>query len=51
MFDFQGKVAVITGASGISIGKTIAKHFFEAGAKVAVCSHNEERIMLAAKEI
>lgn len=50
MFDFQGKVAVITGASGISIGKTIAKRFFEAGAKVAVCSHNEERIMLAAKE-
>jgi NAD(P)-dependent dehydrogenase (short-subunit alcohol dehydrogenase family) len=51
MFDFTGKVAVVTGASGIGIGKYIAKHFFEAGAKVAICSRSQERILAAKEEI
>lgn len=51
MFDFKGKVVVVTGASGISMGKTIARRFFEAGAKVAICSSSEERICQAAEEI
>lgn len=51
MFDYSGKVVVVTGASGIGIGKVTAARFFEAGAKVAICSHSEERIQKAAAEI
>lgn len=51
MFDFQDKVVVVTGASGIGIGKVVARHFFSAGAKVAICSHSAERIQKAAEEI
>ncbi|MFZ2331295.1 MAG: SDR family NAD(P)-dependent oxidoreductase, partial [Atribacterota bacterium] len=51
MFNFQDKVVVVTGASGISIGKTIAKRFFEAGALVAICSRKKERIEASRYEI
>lgn len=51
MFDFQDQVVVVTGASGIGIGNVIARHFYAAGAKLAVCSHSQERIRLAAEEI
>lgn len=51
MFDFTDKVVVVTGASGIGIGKVTANAFFQAGAKLAICSSSEERIQLAAKEI
>lgn len=51
MFDFSGKVVVITGASGISMGKMFARRFLEAGANVAICSRNEERIQSAAREL
>lgn len=51
MFEFQDKVIVVTGASGIGIGKTVAQRFFEAGAKVAICSHSQARIQRAAEEI
>lgn len=51
MFDFSKKVVVVTGASGISMGKTFARRFFEAGASVAICSRSEERIQASAREI
>lgn len=51
MFDFHDKVVVITGASGISIGKTIAGRFFDAGAKIAICSRYKERIEASCTEI
>ena len=51
MFDFTYKVVVVTGASGISLGKTIARKFYETGAYVAICSRNEERIRASAAEI
>ena len=51
MFDFTDKVVVVTGASGISMGITIAKSFYEAGAKIAICSRNEEKIRISAEEI
>ena len=49
MFDFTGKTAVVTGASS-GIGKEIAKHFYKAGACVAMCSRSSERIRAAAAE-
>ena len=51
MFDYKGKAVVVTGASGIGIGKVIAKHFYEAGASVAICSRDAQRIEQAAQEI
>jgi NAD(P)-dependent dehydrogenase (short-subunit alcohol dehydrogenase family) len=51
VFDFNGKVVAVTGASGIGIGIEIAKRFFASGAKLAICSRSEERIRLAAREI
>nr|WP_325205191.1 SDR family NAD(P)-dependent oxidoreductase [uncultured Oscillibacter sp.] len=51
MFDFQDQVVVVTGASGIGIGNVIARQFYAAGAKLAICSHNKERIHQAAEEI
>lgn len=51
MFDFTNQVVVVTGASNISIGTYIAKHFYDAGAKVAICSSNEEKIMASAEKI
>ena len=51
MLDFSDRVAVITGASGIGIGREIAGRFYAAGAKVAICSRSAERIEQAAGEI
>lgn len=49
-YDFTNKVVAVTGASGRSMGVTIAKAFFDCGAKVSICSRSSERIM-DAKEI
>lgn len=43
MFDFTGKVVAITGASS-GIGHEIASAFYEAGAKLALCSRSSERV-------
>ena len=51
MFDFTGKVAAVTGASGIGIGREIAERFWKAGACVAMCSRSQARIDMAAREI
>ena len=37
-YDFTGKVVAVTGASGKSMGVTIARAFLERGAKVSICS-------------
>lgn len=51
MFDFTDSVVAVTGASGIGIGRVIAERFFRAGAKIAICSRSEERILQSASEI
>lgn len=51
MFDFTDRVVAVTGASGIGIGRVIAERFFRAGAKLAICSRSEERILQSACEI
>ena len=51
MFDFTDRVVAVTGASGIGIGRVIAERFFRAGAKLAICSRSEERILQSAREI
>lgn len=45
-----GKVAIITGGS-MGIGKGIARVFISEGAKVAICSRNEEDLAKTKKEI
>lgn len=50
-YDFTGKVVAVTGASGKSMGVTIARAFLERGAYVAICSRSEERIMEAKTRI
>ena len=42
MFDFTGKVVAITGASS-GIGHEIASAFYEAGAKLALCSRSAQQ--------
>ena len=44
MFDFTGQVIAITGAS---IGLEIARKFYLAGARLALCSRSEERVRSA----
>lgn len=51
MFDFTDRVVAVTGASGIGIGRVIAERFFRTGAKLAICSRSEERILQSACEI
>ena len=51
MFDFTDKAVVVTGASGIGIGREIAGRFYQAGARIAICSRSQERIDAAAREI
>ena len=51
MFDFTDRVVAVTGASGIGIGRVIAERCFRAGAKLAICSRSEERILQSAREI
>jgi len=43
MFDYDNKVVVITGASS-GIGKEIAHQFWQAGAKLALCSRSAQRV-------
>ena len=49
MFDYTGKRVAITGASS-GIGKDIARAFFEAGARLALCSRSAERVRDAVSE-
>jgi 3-oxoacyl-[acyl-carrier protein] reductase len=49
-FDFSGRVVLITAASK-GIGFAIAKNFYKAGAKVAICSRNKISLINAIKEI
>ncbi len=46
----RGKVAVVT-ASSKGIGKAVAKVLLEEGAKVVICSRNEENLLKAEKEL
>lgn len=49
MFDYTGKVVAVTGASS-GIGKAIAMAFYNAGAKLALCSRSVERVKDAVAE-
>ena len=50
LFNLNGKVAVVTGASK-GLGKTMAETLAQSGAKVAICSRNHAEIQSVAKEI
>ena len=50
MFSFEDKVAVLTGASQ-GIGRETAMALAEAGAKVAACARNEEKLAALVNEI
>jgi 3-oxoacyl-[acyl-carrier protein] reductase len=50
MFNLQGKIAVVTGASQ-GIGRDTAHALAEAGAKVAVAARNEEKLAELVQEI
>jgi NAD(P)-dependent dehydrogenase (short-subunit alcohol dehydrogenase family) len=41
MFDFDGKVAMITGASG-NLGRVIARAFYDSGASLAIIDRHED---------
>lgn len=49
-FDVQGKVVIVTGA-GRGIGRSVAKGFADAGAKVIVCSRTESELVFLQEEI
>ncbi len=50
-YDYSNKVVAITGATGVSLGVEIAKAFFNAGAMVAICGRNYDRVETAKMEI
>jgi 3-oxoacyl-[acyl-carrier protein] reductase len=50
MIDLQGKNAIVTGASG-GIGQAVAATLARAGANVAVCGQNPERLEKAAQGV
>jgi 3-oxoacyl-[acyl-carrier protein] reductase len=50
MFSLKDKVALVTGASQ-GIGRATARALAEAGAKVALCSRNEQQLAKIAEEI
>lgn len=43
MMDLQGKVAVVTGASG-HLGTVVTRHLLEAGVRVVACEHSQEKL-------
>lgn len=49
IFSIKGKVAVITGASGV-LGGSLAKSFLQAGAKVVALGRNQEKLDACVKE-
>lgn len=50
LFDLNGKVAVVTGAS-IGLGNQIARGLAEAGASLVLCARNKERTDVFAEDI
>ena len=50
LFSLQDKVAIVTGA-GRGIGRSIAKGFSQAGAKVVVCARTESELVSLQQEI
>jgi gluconate 5-dehydrogenase len=49
-FDVTGKVVIVTGGTK-GLGEAIAEWFADAGARVALCSRNEEECQVTAKRI
>ena len=50
LFSIKGKVAIITGASGV-LGGSLAKSFIEAGAKVVALGRNQETLDARVREL
>ncbi|MGA1193173.1 MAG: 3-oxoacyl-[acyl-carrier-protein] reductase [Kiritimatiellia bacterium] len=50
MTDLNGKIAIVTGASS-GIGQAVAIAMAQAGADVAVCGQNEERLAATAEKV
>lgn len=50
MFDISGKVAVVTGASGV-LGESIAESLMHAGVSVVVLGKTESRINARVKQL